>query len=246
MPFFQSFAPTDALPTGIALFGTIVVVGMVLSSAPLYVQAIRSGGEGLERVSVLPLVGQYLNFFAWSVYGIAISDRNVWGVNVICLVLALGYVALQLVYRGGGARADFARLFAAACAGSAALSGGLFLGLPPGGARSTALALVGMSYNIAMYGAPIAALRVALKTGDASALPTLLIAVSTLASLTWGTYAVLVGNLFVFIPNSLGSLMNLLQLAAVGYLYCVGVQDKKSGDEDKGAYAAVGAEEGLN
>ena len=232
----MSAAPTDALPTAIAAFGTGIVVVLILSSVPLYYQGMRKGS--LAAVSTAPLVGQWLNFFAWTVYGIAQNDMNIIRVNVIGVGFAVLYAACQVAYNAGAARAAVARLLAAAALLSGALEAGLFFGLAPGAARTSALGICGVVYNVVMFAGPIVALRTALRDGDASALPALLIVVSNVASVTWGTYGYLVGNYYVFVPNVAGTLINLLQLAGVVYLAATGAK-KRAADDDGGSYAAV-------
>lgn len=191
-------SPTDPLASGVANFGTGLVILMMLAQVPLYYTAIRA--QTLHLITYVPLVGMIFNFSAWTVYGIAQADPNILNVNIAGAAIAACYMALQLVFNTGAQRLAVARGLALGCGAAVGIEAVLFFAVP-GGARKTALGAFGVTCNVIMFAGPIVALKKAVTDLDASALPVLLIIAYNLCSITWGAYGYLVYNWFVCSPN---------------------------------------------
>jgi hypothetical protein len=86
--------------------------------------------------------------------------------------------------------------------------------------KVSALGWAAFALNTLMYASPIAGMRAALAHMDRAAIPVLLTVSGLGCSGLWGSYGLLKDNIFLSVPNAIGVLLSVLQLAVAAYIYC--------------------------
>lgn len=155
--------------------------------------------------------------------------------NGIGVAVESAYSAVFMRYVDAGPkRALFARNLAVAVSCSLAATVFLFLGAPAAKQAAT-VGLVADVLNVMLYAAPLGVMGRVVSTRSVEYMP-LNLSVGTLGSAAcWSAYAVYVGDATILVPNGMGVLLALAQLA----LYA-----RFSGtDESRAARARVAAEE---
>lgn len=215
--------PADVITT-VSTIGTVLVFLMLCAQLPAVATVVRKRTTG--NLSVLPTLGQISNFVTWTCYGFFKGDPNIIRVNLIGIGFGAFYLAVFGVFTPKGApQRTLWRLFGLLFAVTAAIECALIFLVKDPELRLTLMGSVSIACNVAMFGAPIASVRLALSTMNPAALPLLLVFVNTITGLAWMTYGILVGNYFVAGPNMAGTVLNTMQLVAGVYIAVAAARD---------------------
>lgn len=224
----------ETIALGFSSFGTVLAIILFASQIPMFRQLIRAGSS--EGFTVPPTFFLFGNCLLWSGCAIFVQHRiDLLAVNGIGVAFTIVYLAIFIRYTHDPVKKR--KLFTISMS-IFAFSVGVFvvlfllpLGVPaePAGviAKSCAVA-----FNICLFGGAINAVRDAVRTLDASKVPTLLTVVSLLCAMNWGLFGLVIDDAFVAAPNGIGVLLSGGQLAALVYIR---VQQKKSGGRGVGA-----------
>lgn len=224
----------ETVALGFSSFGTVLALILFAAQIPMFRQLIRAGSS--EGFTVPPTLFLFGNCLLWSGCAIFVQHRmDLLAVNAIGVVFTIVYLAIFIRFTHDPVKKR--KLFTISMS-IFAFSVGVFvvlfllpLGVPeePAGmiAKSCAVA-----FNICLFGGAINAVRDAVRTLDASKVPTLLTVVSLLCAANWGLFGLVIDDAFVAAPNGIGVLLSGGQLAALVYIR---VQQKKSGGRGVGA-----------
>lgn len=201
----------------VSYVGTVLVFVMLSAQLPSVYSAVFKL-KTIEHISVLPSIGQFLNFAWWIAYGVAGNQMAVLRVNILGACFSIFYFAVFLTMTPGVKRLKLAGLLLAVAVVNGGLGAGLWLGIASSDTRVTALGLCAVACNVAMFGAPLVAVQRALKAMDPALLPVLLTVANLVTSSSWLLYGLLVNNWFIAGPNVAGSALNLLQVLCVAYI----------------------------
>jgi uncharacterized protein with PQ loop repeat len=238
----MSSAPSSPLIEAVSTTGTVLAFLMFMAQMPsMYVVIFKT--KSVERLSILPTIGQSLNFLSWVFYTLANGDGNVFRVNAIGCGFAAFYLGVFLVYtRGKEAWTRLLTLLGASVLVFGGLWAGISLGVADLDARISGLGAVAVACNVAMYGAPIRAIVTAYRDLDPDLIPLLLTCVNTATSACWLVYGLLVGpNWFLAGPNVAGTILCLMQLAVAMYVNIRVMRDPELSEKRRRAKAAAAA-----
>ncbi len=152
--------------------------------------------------------------YAWSIYCILTPGRVSPGVtNGIGVVVESAYSAVFMRYVDAGPKhADFARTLAVAFSCSVAATGFLLLGIPAK-RQAAVCGFVADILNVILYAAPLGVMGQVVRTKSVEYMPFNL-SIGTLGSAAcWSAYAVYVADATILVPNGLGVLLAIAQLA---------------------------------
>jgi hypothetical protein len=172
----------------------------------------------MERLSAMPTIGQAANFLSWTVYAIVQGDPNILRVNVIGCGFSLLYLIIFAVWSRGEGRVSFLRLLALFVVVNAVVFWSVLGSAMEKSRQIDVLGGYAVGCNVIMYAFPLAAIRIALKAMDPTAIPLLLTLTGTATSILWLSYGLMVGNWTVAGPNCAGVGLNIVQLAIGGYV----------------------------
>eukprot|EP00386_Alphamonas_edax_P012097 GDKI01037934.1.p1 GENE.GDKI01037934.1~~GDKI01037934.1.p1 ORF type:complete len:260 (-),score=68.33 GDKI01037934.1:37-816(-) len=208
---------SEELINGLGIAGTVLVFFMLCAQLPaMWTVVFRT--KSVENLSVLPTIGQLMNFTAWTLYGIEVNDASVLQSNVIGIFFAVGYLCVFTTYSKPQSRHRLLKLLGIVCAVFGAVEIAIFLAVTDKDTRVTALGSVSVICAAIMYGAPIKQCYYALTKLDPSAVPALLTVANALVSADWLAYGVLKSNWFIAVPQAAGIFFGVIQLGIAGYI----------------------------
>eukprot|EP00744_Colponema_vietnamica_P003628 GILI01005529.1.p2 GENE.GILI01005529.1~~GILI01005529.1.p2 ORF type:complete len:235 (+),score=67.43 GILI01005529.1:82-786(+) len=165
-----------------------------------------------------PYYSMFLNCYLWFLYGIFDGKRPVWLTNGVGVILSVFTIVIFQIYEKKNAK-KLAMINSVGAVLSAVLGVGVYFGVSDNYTRSQIMGYVANVANVIMYGSPLKQLAEVLKTRNTADVPILLSIVSFLCSSAWLIFGLLVTDWFIVIPNVLGTLLNIVQLAILGYLF---------------------------
>eukprot|EP01060_Flectonema_neradi_P039527 TRINITY_DN8736_c0_g1_i1.p1 TRINITY_DN8736_c0_g1~~TRINITY_DN8736_c0_g1_i1.p1 ORF type:complete len:260 (+),score=45.07 TRINITY_DN8736_c0_g1_i1:19-798(+) len=165
----------------------------------------RSTGD----LPMLPYTMMACNGFLWMCYGGLVGDTTVIAANVSALCLGLFYCTVFLKHRSPTANIQTPLLLA----GTAAAAVASMVTLLPHQAAIDAVGMTGCGVVVAMFGGPLQSIKKVIAEKSTASLP-FPMAVATCANcLAWALYGMLVADPYIYLPNMLGLLSGITQLA---------------------------------
>uniref|UniRef100_A0AAV1UYA4 Sugar transporter SWEET1 n=1 Tax=Peronospora matthiolae TaxID=2874970 RepID=A0AAV1UYA4_9STRA len=77
---------------------------------------------------------------------------------------------------------------------------------------ATAMGAISIGTSIGLYGSPLATIRRILRTKSTASMPFTFCVVSFCNSVSWVTYAIILGDVWILLPNAFGCILTLIQL----------------------------------
>ena len=171
-------------------------------------KTIREKGTTSD-LPMLPYTMMACNGFLWMCYGSLVGDTTVIAANVSAFCLGLLYCGVFLKYRSETAATAAPIMLA----GSAALAVASMVTLLPHQLAVDAVGMTGCGVVVAMFGGPLQSIKRVIAEKSTASLP-FPMAVATCANcIAWTLYGLLVADPYIYLPNMLGFLSGLTQLA---------------------------------
>jgi uncharacterized protein with PQ loop repeat len=160
--------------------------------------------------SIVPYCAMLLDNCAGLWFSTLIGDVLSVRLRLTGLLLNLAYLAVMITFapRRGEAVRKVALTVGAMVAFYAAMSGWV-----PPKVRPDVLGLVNTGTALAFASSPLAGIRDVLKRRDASSIPFAMVATLTLCATSWATYGVVLGNVWMVIPNVCNAVIGGAQVA---------------------------------
>ncbi|KAG2506134.1 hypothetical protein JM18_009063 [Phytophthora kernoviae] len=194
---------------------TIAALMVGMSPLPDFwrIHKMQTTGE----VSILPITLLFCNSFMWAIYGY--KTGNIFPVLVVNMYgMSTSVVFSSIFYRWSTDRESIHKLWKQAACMLAA--GSLYVIVGGCGATGqtpdqvvATLGFFAVVINIALYASPLANMKKVIQTKDASSLPIAICTVFLGNALLWVLYALTVGDMFVMVPNLLGMILCVAQVA---------------------------------
>ncbi|KAL4205070.1 hypothetical protein AMTRI_Chr01g112900 [Amborella trichopoda] len=210
----------DTARTVVGILGNIIALCLFLSPVPTFIQICKKGT--VERFSPIPYLATLLNCMLWTLYGLPIVHPHstlVVTINGAGLLIELTYVLLFLIYSAKKQRLKvfLYLLLEITFVGVVAV---MVLSLAHSHEKRTLI--VGslcMFFGTMMYVAPLSVMKLVIKTKSVEYMPFTLSLASLLNGICWTTYALIRFDLNITIPNGLGTLFGVAQLALYACFY---------------------------
>ena len=188
----------------------VLLQGVFVSPLPAVRGYVNAGTTG--DASVAPYALLVANGTVWLTYGVLIGAPTVALPNVTAVALGMYYTYTFHTYTP--AAAPFAR-YGAGDTTVASLAVGTALALEPEAAAST-VGLIGCGVLPAMFAGPLAAARKVVASENAAAIPLAFTLFSTVNTITWIGYGLLViDDVYIWGPNVVGLGAAIAQLGLV-------------------------------
>ncbi|KAL0375780.1 UNVERIFIED_CONTAM: Bidirectional sugar transporter SWEET16 [Sesamum calycinum] len=166
-----------------------------------------------ENYKGVPYVTTLLSTSLWTFYGALDPDDGVLivTVNAVGVVSQAAYLVLFLFYASKERKVKYFGLVVLDL---------LFLGVViattlaafHGSARRTFIGVLCATFTIAMYAAPLSAVRAVIRTKSVKYMPFLLSFSLLVNAAAWFTFAMLLKDYYVLVPNAVGIVLGSLQL----------------------------------
>ncbi|KAG8063423.1 hypothetical protein GUJ93_ZPchr0003g18250 [Zizania palustris] len=196
----------------VGIIGNIISILVFASPIATFRRIVRS--KSTEDFRWLPYVTTLLSTSLWTFYGLLKpGGLLIVTVNGAGAALEAVYVALYLAYAPRETKAKMAKLVLAVNVGFLAAAVVVALVALHGGVRLFAVGALCAALTIAMYAAPMAAMRTVVKTRSVEYMPFTLSFFLFLNAGVWSVYSLLVKDFFIGIPNAIGFALGTAQLA---------------------------------
>ncbi|MQL70873.1 hypothetical protein Taro_003210 [Colocasia esculenta] len=199
----------------------VISFGLFLSPvSPTFCEIWRK--KAVEDFSPIPYLATLLNCMLWVFYGTPVVHPHsllVITINSIGLVLESIYLIIFIRYATSAGRCKVFKFLAVEMVFMAALGVGVLLGAHTYGKRSLIVGVMCVIFGTCMYAAPLAAMKNVIKTRSVKYMPLPLSLASFLNGVCWTLYALLRFDIFITIPNGLGTLLGFAQLLLYGCYY---------------------------
>lgn len=210
----------ESVAFALSSFGTVLALGLFSSQIPMFRAIARAGSAA--GYTVAPTVFLAGNCLSWTLVAIYVQHRPelalVNGIGV-CFTAAYAFMFVRFTHDRAARRSLLLR-FCTLYVGILALFAVLFV-LPSGIPVATADTVsrgVAVFFNVLLFAGPIQSVRYALRTLDASRVPSLLTVVSLVSCVNWGAFGLVIEDVSVAAPNWIGFVLSGGQLAALLYV----------------------------
>eukprot|EP00898_Chlorokybus_atmophyticus_P004501 jgi/Chlat1/5051/Chrsp33S05057 len=212
--------PTVKAAVGYA--GAAAAIALFLSPVRTFWQIRKT--RSIEDFSGVPYAVTLCNCVTWTLYSLPFVTASRYAVlvcNGVGAVLEAIYVSIYLRYSRGQQRRNFAfKLLGPALVYTVTLSVlVLSSAIPRGDTDTTVLGVLGAIWATSMFASPLAAMRLVITTKSTEYMPFLLSLCTFLCAACFGTYGIYVRDVYVMVPNVLGSILGIIQLVLYAMYY---------------------------
>ncbi|WVZ56918.1 hypothetical protein U9M48_007384 [Paspalum notatum var. saurae] len=207
----------------VGILGNILSFLVILAPVPTFYRVYKK--KSTESFQSVPYVVALLSAMLWLYYALLSMDVLLLSINAIACVIESVYLAIYLVYAPRDAMAFTLKLL---CSMNMGLFGAMvaFLQSCVQGQRRVSIAGgVGAAFALAVFVAPLTIIRQVIRTKSVEFMPFWLSLFLTISAVVWFFYGLLMKDFYVAMPNVLGLLFGLAQMA----LHLVYRNPKKSG-----------------
>ncbi|KAL5208629.1 hypothetical protein ABZP36_033064 [Zizania latifolia] len=236
MAFLSMERHTWAFTFGI--LGNIISLMVFLSPLPTFYRVYRK--KSTEGFQSTPYVVTLFSCMLWTCYAFVKSGAELLvTINGVGCVIETVYIAMYLGYAPKSARILAARMVLGLNVGLFGLIALVTLLLSKGGAlRVHVLGWICVAVSLGVFAAPLSVIRLVIRTKSVEFMPFQLSFFLVLSAVIWFAYGMLKKDVFVALPNVLGFVFGVAQMA----LYMV-YRSKKPPAASSGAAAAAAAQE---
>lgn len=198
----------------VAVLGIVIGIMLSLSPVPTFIDiAVHSKSTG--GYTVAPYISSLTTCSLWLLYAFVAAKAELIPLNVVSFVVYAVYCGVFLFYAPLKTKVlqmyFWALLLVAGGAVIAVLTKSV-----------AAVGVIAIFANCVMFAAPLAVIQLVTQTKSVRYMPFLLSLFSFLCALVWLTWAVIVSDYFVMIPNGLGAIFGVVQILVYGYYWKYG------------------------
>ncbi|KAI8028636.1 Bidirectional sugar transporter SWEET16 [Camellia lanceoleosa] len=213
----------------IGIIGNIISILVFASPIGTFKQVVKK--KSTENYKGLPYITTLLSTSLWTFYGILKpGGLLILTVNGAGAVLQFIYVTLFLIYAPRDIKVKSMKLVAIFDVGFLGAVIAVTLLAIHGSLRFTVVGILCAALTIGMYAAPLAVMRIVIKTASVEYMPFFLSFFLFLNAGVWSVYALLVKDFFVGVPNAIGFVLGSAQLILY-FVYKNKSSSAKSKDE---------------
>ncbi|CAL5330171.1 unnamed protein product [Camellia sinensis] len=195
----------------IGIIGNIISILVFASPIGTFKGVVKK--KSTENYNGLPYITTLLSTSLWTFYGILKpGGLLILTVNGAGAVLQFIYVTLFLVYAPRDIKVKSMKLVAIFDVGFLGAVIAVTLLAIHGSLRFTFVGILCAALTIGMYAAPLAVMRIVIKTASVEYMPFFLSFFLFLNAGVWSVYAFLVKDFFVGVPNAIGFVLGSAQL----------------------------------
>ncbi|XP_010266587.1 PREDICTED: bidirectional sugar transporter SWEET4-like [Nelumbo nucifera] len=210
----------DTIRTAVGILGNIIALCLFLSPVPTFVQIWKKGS--VEQFSPVPYLATLLNCLLWLVYGLPLVHPHsmlVITINGCGTFIELTYVILFILHSDGRKRLRVILLLIAEFVFVGAVAVLVLTLAHTYDRRSLIVGSICVFFGTMMYVAPLSVMKLVITTKSVEYMPFTLSLASFANGICWTTYALIRFDLFITIPNGLGTLFGLVQLILYAAYY---------------------------
>ncbi|KAF7107374.1 hypothetical protein CFC21_108006 [Triticum aestivum] len=204
----------------VGIIGNVISFGLFLSPVPTFWRIYKA--KDVEEFKPDPYLATLMNCLLWFFYGLPVVHPNstlVLTINGIGLVIEGAYIIMFIIYAAKNTRWKMLGVLAIEAAFMAAVVAGVLVGAHTHEKRSMIVGILCVIFGSIMYASPLTIMGKVIRTKSVEYMPFFLSLVNFLNGLCWTGYALIKFDIYITIPNALGTIFGLVQLILYGYYY---------------------------
>ena len=206
--------------------GTGVSIISALSPVPTMRTILTE--KSIGEFSIIPYIVTFCQCILWISYAVLTPGKDqLIPVNILVLFFQFIYLLIFIRFSsadvGGDRRREILKAIFIPFLGTASI---VIIACIV--SQSSATKFLGVSCvvaNMAAYGAPLTVVRTVIETRSVRYMPFLLSFVGTIAACIWTSWAFVVNDSFVLVPNLVGAILGIIQLAV--YFKYKAIEDRE-------------------
>ncbi|KAM3232461.1 Bidirectional sugar transporter SWEET6a [Capsicum chinense] len=213
-------ADTNTIRTVVGIIGNVISFFLFLSPGPTFVKIVKA--KSVMEFKVDPYVATILNCAVWVFYGMPFVHPDsvlIVTINGFGLAIELFYVGIFFIYSDWAKRRKIIIALIIEIIFMVILISITLTCLHGTKDRSMLIGIVAIVFNIIMYTSPLTVMKKVITTKSVKYMPFYLSLANFANGIVWAIYALLKFDIYVLIPNGLGSLSGLVQLLLFAAFY---------------------------
>ncbi|XP_073020982.1 bidirectional sugar transporter SWEET7-like [Primulina eburnea] len=206
--------------TVVGIIGNILALILFLSPVPTFYRIWKK--KSVEQYSPIPYLATFINCGLWILYGLPVVHPNstlLVTINGAGLAIEIVYLSLFIIFSDAKKRLKLVAAVVAECIFVAVLALLVLTLVHSTNLRSIIVGSICMLGNIMMYAAPLAVMKLVIRTRSVEYMPFFLSLFSFLNGSCWTAYALVRFDPFIAAPNGIGSVLGLAQLSLYATFY---------------------------
>ncbi|CAM0874925.1 unnamed protein product [Alopecurus aequalis] len=210
MAFLNMEQHTWAFTFGI--LGNLISLMVFLSPLPTFYRVYRK--KSTEGFQSTPYIVTLFSCMLWMYYAFLKSGSELLlTINGVGCVIETVYIAMYLVYAPKSARLFTAKLFLGLDVGLFGLIALVTMLVSTGGLRVQVVGWICVAVALGVFAAPLSIIRLVIRTKSVEFMPFSLSFFLVLSAVIWFAYGALKKDVFVAVPNVLGFVFGIAQMA---------------------------------
>lgn len=194
------------------ILGNIISFLVFLAPAPTFLRVYRK--KSTEGFQSTPYVVTLFSCMLWMYYAFLKSGAELLvTINAVGCAIETAYIAMYLAYAPKGARLLTAKLLLGLNVGLFGLIALVTLLLSKGSLRIHVLGWVCVAVSLSVFAAPLSIIRLVIRTKSVEFMPFSLSFFLVISAVIWFWYGLLKKDVFVAMPNVLGFVFGVAQVA---------------------------------
>ncbi|XP_050227225.1 bidirectional sugar transporter SWEET4 [Mercurialis annua] len=211
---------SDTARNVVGILGNIISLFLFLSPVPTFVQIWKK--KAVEQYSATPYLATLVNCMVWVLYGLPMVHPKsllVITINGTGTAIEIIYIIIFIIYSDKKKRLKVVLIIIVEVVFVAVLALLVLTLAHTTKKRSMIVGIVCICFNIVMYASPLSVIKMVLTTKSVEYMPFTLSLAAFANGLAWSCYAFIRFDPFIIIPNGLGTLFALAQLALYAVFY---------------------------
>lgn len=229
-----AMALLDTIRTVLGIIGNVTSLFLFLSPVPTFYKI--SKWKSTKEYSGVPYVATLANCLLWVLYGIPLVHPHsflVITINGTGVVLELIYLTMFIVYSPKNDKVKVVKALGLVFVLFAAVAVLTLTVFHTHERRSLFVGLLAVVFCTGMYAAPLSVMKLVIATKSVKYMPLSLSLTGLANGIVWTAYALIRFDIFVTIPNGIGTLLGIAQLILYGIYYKTTNWDEEEDDENE-------------
>ncbi|KAI7749169.1 hypothetical protein M8C21_028224 [Ambrosia artemisiifolia] len=199
------------------ILGNIISIGVYFAPIPTFIAICKN--KSTMGFQSLPYVVSLFSALLWLYYALIKGGGNTFlliTINAFGSLVELVYVIIFIVYATPSAKKQTFKVLSATTTLCLAISLGSYY-FVHGSTRTLVVGWIGVGLSICVFAAPLTIVCQVVKTKSVEFMPFPLSCLLTLCAMMWFAYGIFTKDLCVMVPNALGFILGLIQIALYKY-----------------------------
>lgn len=218
----------------LGILGNATAMALFLSPAPTFVKIMKA--KSTQEYSGLPYVCTLFNCMLWVLYGMPFVKPHsmlIITINVFGVAMELFFISLYMAFAIKQSKIQMTRYLIGVITLYAAIIIITVRALHSLPSRQLVVGSLCVVMAIAMYAAPLSVMGLVIRTKSVEYMPFTLSLCNFINSAVWSAYSLVTKDIFVGIPNGIGCISGIVQLALYALYFKNTTPSKVDNDEEK-------------